>query len=119
MNDTVLGKAARIGEGVLSSLLDLLPDHFYVADSAMRIAYVNKPLAEYFGLSNDEIVGKTFTEVGRDKDFAHLFAELGREIMSTDAPRVTEFGPYHEPDGTLTFLRRFDIPFRHPHSGER
>lgn len=119
MNNEGVGKPARIGEGLLSTLLDVLPDHFYVADSQMRIVYVNKPLADYFGLDLKQIVGKTLPEVGIDKDFARRFAELSRQIMATDEPRVTEVGPFHEPDGTLTYLRRFDIPFRHPETGDR
>jgi PAS domain S-box-containing protein len=114
-----IAEPARIGEGLLSTLLDVLPDYFYVADSQMRIVYVNKPLADYFGLDIKQIVGRTIPEVSIDKDFARRFAELGRQILATDEPRVTEFGPYHEPDGSLTYLRRFDIPFRHPETGER
>lgn len=119
MNNEDVGKPARIGEGLLSTLLDVLPDHFYVADSRMRIVYVNKPLADYFGLDIERIVGRTLPEVGINKDFARRFAELSRQIMATDEPRVTETEPFDEPDGTLTYLRRFDIPFRHPETGER
>ncbi|KAA0212301.1 MAG: PAS domain S-box protein, partial [Leptolyngbya sp. PLA3] len=107
------------GERLFMALLDLLPDHFYVADSDLRLVYVNKPLSDYYGLSNEQLVGKTFTEVGHNKDFARRFADLGRQILEADTPRVTEPAPYPEPDGTLTYLRRFDIPFRHPETGDR
>lgn len=119
MNAHVLGEPTKIGESLLATLLDVLPDYFYVADSLLRIVYVNKPLANYFGLDIKQIAGRTIPEVSMDKDFARRFAELSRQIMAMDEPRVTEFGPYHEPDGTLTYLRRFDIPFRHPETGER
>ena len=51
MTNEGFGKPARIGEGQLSTLLDVLPDHLDVADSKMRLVYVNKPLAGSRGLS--------------------------------------------------------------------
>src|SRR5271167_1893942 len=100
MKDKLIGKADRIGEGLLSTLLDLLPDYFYVADSEMRIVYVNETAARYFKLPKNEIVGKSFSDVEPDTEFARQFAELGRQIMVAGTPRVSDFGPYNEPDGT-------------------
>jgi PAS domain S-box-containing protein len=116
--DEVIGKADPIGEGLLSTLLDLIPDYFYVADSDMRFVYVNKTAAEYFQVPKHEIVGKSFADVEPNTDFARRFADLGRKIMVSGTPHVSEFGPYNEPDGTLSFFRRFDIPFRHPVTDE-
>jgi PAS domain S-box-containing protein len=118
MKDEAAGKGRSHGERLFAMLLDLLPDYFYVIDSDMRVAYVNKPVADYFGLPKDEIVGKKFADLERDKEFARRFVELGRQIMATDAPRVTDVEPYTEPDGTLSYYRRYDIPFRHPATGE-
>ena len=38
--------------------------------------------------------------------------------MATGEPRVSDTAPYPEPDGTLSYYRRYDIPFRHPVTGE-
>src|SRR5688572_1826841 len=100
MNDEVIGGAGRIGEGLLSVLLDVLPDYFYVADADMRFVYVNQTAAEYFGVSKEEIVGKRFMDVEPDTEFARRFADLGRQIMASGEPHVGDFGPYNEPDGT-------------------
>ena len=118
MSDGVIQNAGRIGEGLLSTLLDLLPDYFYVADADMRLVYVNKTAAEYFQVPNHQIVGKAFSEVEPDTDFAHRFANRGRQIIASGKPHVGDFGPYNEPDGTLSYYRRYDIPFRHPQTGE-
>jgi PAS domain S-box-containing protein len=118
VNNEVIGNAGRIGEGLLSTLLDLLPDYFYVADADMRLVYVNRTAAEYFRLPKHEIVGKSFGEVEPDTEFARRFAELGRQIIASGEPHVGDFGPYNEPDGTLSYYRRYDIPFRHPQTGE-
>ena len=118
MSDEAIGKAGGLGEGLFSTLIDLLPDYFYVVDSDVRVVYVNKTAADYFGLPKDEIVGKAFKDIEPDKEFAQGFIELGRQIMATGEPRVSDSAPYPEPDGTLSYYRRYDIPFRHPITGE-
>jgi len=119
MSDEAIGKTAGLGEGLLSTLIDLLPDYFYVNDSEMRFVYVNKSLADYFGLPKDEIVGKTLKDMEPDKEFAHGVNEVVRQTMAAGESRVTDSSPYNEPDGTLSYYRRYDIPFRHPVTGER
>ena len=118
MNDEAIGKADGLGEGLFSMLFDLLPDYFYIYDSDMRVVYVNTTAADYFRLPKDEIVGKTYKDIEPNKEFAHRFNELGRQIMATGEPRVSDTDPYPEPDGTLSYYRRYDIPFRHPVTGE-
>ena len=118
MSDDTIERAGELGEGLFSMLIDLLPDYFYVSDSDMRVVYVNKTASEYFGLPKNEIVGKNCDDIEPDKDFARRFIELGRQIMATGEPRVSDLGPYSEPDGTLSYYRRYDIPFRHPVTGE-
>jgi phosphoserine phosphatase RsbU/P len=118
MSDEAIGKAGGLGEGLFSTLIDLLPDYFYVIDSDVRVVYVNKTAADYFGLPKDEIVGKDFKDIEPDKEFAQRFIVLGRQIMAMGEPRVSDTAPYPEPDGTLSYYRRYDIPFRHPITGE-
>src|SRR3954452_7858640 len=83
MNDEAIGKADGLGEGLFSMLFDLLPDYFYVYDSDMRVVYVNTTAADYFRLPKDEIVGKIYKDLEPNKEFAHRFNELGRQIMAT------------------------------------
>lgn len=114
MSDDIIGKA----DGLLPTLLDLLPDYFYVTDSDMRMIYVNKTAADYFQLSKEEIVGKMLQDIEPDKDFAKKYGEFGRQILADALPSVSDVDPYHEPDGTISYHRRYDIPFRHPKTGE-
>lgn len=118
MNDEGMGQVDRLGESLLSLLFDLLPDYFYVYDSQMRVVHVNKTAADYFARPNGEIVGKPFEDLEPNREFARRLNELGRQIMASGEPRVTDTEPYPEPDGTLSYYRRYDIPFRHPVTGE-
>jgi PAS domain S-box-containing protein len=115
MSDKGKGK---LGESLFAMLVDMLPDYFYVSDSEMRVVYVNKPAADYFGLPKEELVGKRFEDLGSDKEYGHRFIEMGRQIMASGAPRVSDMDPFTEPDGTLSYYRRYDVPFRHPVTGE-
>src|SRR4051794_34362634 len=105
MNNEAIGKAGGLDEGLFSMLVDLLPDYFYIVDSDMRVVYVNKTAADYFRLPKNEIVAKNFNDVEPDEEFAQRFIELGRQIMATGAPRVSDTDPSPEPDGTLSYYR--------------
>src|SRR5882762_2559496 len=94
MSDEVIGKAVGLGEGLISTLIDLLPDYFYVVDSDVRVVYVNKTAADYFGLPKDQIVGQEFKDIEPDEETTHRFVELGRQIMATGEPRVSDTAPY-------------------------
>ena len=83
MKDEVIEKTGGLGEGLFSTLIDLLPDYFYVVDSDVRIVYVNKTAADYFGLPKDQIVGKEFKDIEPHRETAQRFVELGRQIMAT------------------------------------
>ena len=118
MNDDAIGKADGLGEGLLSMLIDLLPDFLFICDSDMRLVYVNKAASDYFGVPKDRIAGKSFLDVEPDEAFARRTIELGRRIMAAGEPSVMDADPYREPDGTLSYYRRYDVPFRHPVTGE-
>jgi PAS domain S-box-containing protein len=114
VSDEIIGKA----DGLLLTLLDLLPDYFYVIDSDMRVVYVNKTAADYFRLPKEEIIGREWQTIEPNQDVARAVVELGRQIMADGRPRVSDGEPYPEPDGTTSYYRRYDIPFHHPRTGE-
>ncbi len=118
MSNDAVGKPDEPCDSLFSTLIDLLPDYFYICDSQMRVVYANKTAADYFGLPKDQIVGRKFTDIEPDKEFADRWVEFGRQIMISGEPRVSDSDPYTEPDGTLSYYRRYDIPFRHPETGE-
>jgi PAS domain S-box-containing protein len=118
MSDEPFEKKGRLGEKLFSKLFDLLPDYFYIHDFDMRLVYVNKATADYFGLPKDQIVGKKLEDLEPDSAFARHFYEVGRQIIASAEPRVSDDVPSPEPDGASSYYRRYDIPFRHPVTGE-
>jgi PAS domain S-box-containing protein len=103
---------------LVSRVLDLLPDFFYVHDYQMRFWYANRPAAEYFGLSKDDIIGRRLIDVDPNRSQAEFFVDVCRKVMRDGVPRTSDDLPYTRPDGTPGFLRQHDFPFVNPHNGE-
>jgi PAS domain S-box-containing protein len=97
---------------LVSQVLDLLPDFFYVHDFDLRFCYANRKAAEYFGTTKADLLGRTLEEVDFNKEQAAYFKEVCRHVMLEGVPRLTDRLPYVRPDGTPGFLRQFDVPFR-------
>lgn len=108
---------AREAVDLLTRVLDLLPDFFYVHDHQMRFVYANRRAAEYFGCSKESIVGRSLLDLDPNKPQARFFVELCRKIMAEGVPRLTDDLPYTRPDGTPGLLRQHDIPFIDPSTG--
>ncbi len=118
MNSGKTVTSGRFEDGLLADLLDLFPEHFYVADSEMRFVYANKALADWLGHSKEELVGKLGSDFDPDTQYAREFAQRGREIMASGASHVGDLKPYRKPDGTVTHLRCYEVPFKHPRTDE-
>ena len=55
---------------MLEATLSSIPDFVYAFDPQRRFAYANSAMAAAFGLSADEMVGKTFAELGYPAEMA-------------------------------------------------
>lgn len=105
---------------LVSQVLDLLPDFFYVHDEDMIFRVCNQKAATYFGFrGTDELVGKSLFDVDSDPEQARFFAEVCRQVMREGQPRITDNLPYRRKDGTGGVLRQHDIPFINPKTGKR
>lgn len=71
------GDAALLGDAALAcqvrflkANLSSIPDFVYAFDRQRRFAYANPPMLALFGLSADEMLGKTFAELNYPVDLA-------------------------------------------------
>jgi PAS domain S-box-containing protein len=82
---------------LLRTLIDTLPDHFFVKDVRGRVVVDNIAHARMLGVkSPDDAVGRT--------DFDHLNAELAGKYRS-DEQRVIDLGDVYNGEETLTDLQ--------------
>ena len=63
----VLASQTRFLDATLSSI----PDFVYAFDRQRRFAYANQAMLDLFGLSADEMLGKTFADLDYPADLAH------------------------------------------------
>jgi PAS domain S-box-containing protein len=102
---------------LLRTLLDLQPDFFYVHDHDMRYRYANRAAADYFGLPKEQLVGKLLAEVEADPQQAAFYVEVCKGIMAGGVPRLTTDLPLRLRDGSLRYVRQYDVPHRDPETG--
>ncbi len=103
---------------LMSMVLDLIPDFFYVHTFDTRFQYVNKAAAEYFGMPRERLLGQRLEDVDHDPKQGKFFAEVCRDVMRDGRPRITDALPYTRRDGTKGFLRQHDFPFIDARTGE-
>ena len=88
------------------------PDHIYFKDAESRFIWINKSLANTFGLSSpDEAVGKS------DRDFftsEHAEAALAdeREVLHSGKPIIGKEEKETWPDGSETWVSTAKMPLR-------
>ncbi|MCB0070266.1 MAG: PAS domain-containing protein [Caldilineaceae bacterium] len=59
-------QTARTNQDFLRSVLDANPNFIFVKDFRHRYVMVNQPLADFYGVTKDEMIGKRFDEITRD-----------------------------------------------------
>lgn len=102
----------------LKQILDLAPMAFYVCDEDLRILMSNRRLAEFFGLSIDEIVGQKLDDLLHPESAETSLANA-RAALESDKPVHTEEESHIDAEGGRHFFEFYDIPFRDPENGRR
>jgi len=68
-------------ENILSTLLDTIPDLFYVMDSDLRFTHINTTMLDIFSLSRENVIGKTAAEVWHG-EYAEEFNNWNVKVVS-------------------------------------
>lgn len=95
----VIGSQRRLLEATLSSI----PDYVYLFDPQRRFVYGNPATLTLFGLSADEIVGKTFADLDYPADLAdRLHGHIDRVLR--DGVTVEDEIFYRSPTGYSAYF---------------
>ena len=68
------------------TILSAAADMHYVLDAEGRFTYANNPLLGLWGLTKDQVLGKTLRELGRDEGTSSLFASHVSSVIETGQP---------------------------------
>lgn len=111
-----LSAAQRLA--LLESLLDRVPDFFYVHDAELRFQYANRAAAEYFGRTKEDIAGLRHRDVD-EAEQARFYEQALIPIIRRGDPVTTDDLPYRRRDGSSGLLQAHIVPFDDPNTGER
>jgi rsbT co-antagonist protein RsbR len=103
----------------LRQIIDLVPHLIFAKDWDGRFILVNQGVADLFGSTVEDIVGKTDIEAGNvfsEKELAD-FLEQDRQIIKSGETLSFEERLEHE-DGAVSFHRTIKIPFEVLDTGE-
>lgn len=97
-----------------AEILSATPDHFVVFNRDQRIQYVNAPTPADLGFERDEMIGKTWAELGMHgpvaRTFEHHLTQVfeGVESLTVDVADINTdqhyklaFRPIHDADGVI------------------
>ncbi len=88
-------------------IIDSLPNFIFVRDKKSRYVLVNKALADTFGKSTGEVIGKSVLETHFDKKEAMRFEEEDRDIIKYDEVFEQEsFHKFQDGIGKWLFLSK-------------
>jgi len=93
---------------LLRNVLDHSPAIIAVRDREGRFQLVNRAYEEMFGVSGDDLKGKTFRDLMPD-DFAEDLASYDRHVMETGEPMIHEHSAALKNGGDMLFSVRFPI----------
>jgi len=76
-----LEEALRRNEAQLTTILDNLKAHVYIKDINYAYTYVNADMCDYLGMSRDDVIGKTDTEIFGEKS-ANRFHRSDQQVFN-------------------------------------
>lgn len=82
-------KAAQENEAIFKTLLNSSYDLVYLKDSSLRYIAVNTNMQRYYGLSEQELIGKQLSEIKPTSD-ARLWESRDRSVLLSGKPLYIE-----------------------------
>ena len=104
-------RALRESEARLRQVMDLVPHFIFAKDEEGRFLLANRAVAEAYGTTVEELVGR------RDADFAQSEAEVRHfleddlEVIRSGRPKVVSEEPITDSRGRVRYLQTTKIPF--------
>ena len=85
-------------ERLLSKMLSFISDFTYIFDREGRFLFANKPLLDLWGLTLEQVIGRTFQQLNYPEELAAKLLNQIEEVFDTGR-NVTDETPYTSPAG--------------------
>src|ERR1700683_5605405 len=104
-------EAALPDEVLVSALMASVPDHLYFVDRESRCVSVSRSLAQFLGLSVEDLLGKTAFDF-LDEATARTYRERDLNIMRTGKALINQMIKDTWPDGRVKWSLSSFMPLR-------
>ncbi len=111
--------AIRQQKEFLSKVIDTSPDLIWVKDWEGRFVLANEAVANLYGTTADELLGKTETDLNSDPDEAVKALAADREVMTTLQPQTVAEQRVTLADGGVRWLQSVRVPLSSPEGTSR
>jgi PAS domain S-box-containing protein len=94
-----------------AAVLDRMPNLVFVKDEFLRFTYVNSALAEIFGTTREQVLGKIDADFIKDLDQVEHFKNDDRTVLLTRKPMMISEEFLSDANGKLHRLATLKVPF--------
>jgi PAS domain S-box-containing protein len=98
----------------LRLIIDLVPSYIFAKDSDGVFLLANKSQADIFGLSPDQVPGKTDEDTGTSPELVKWYRKKDLETIKKGHPVIIPEEQVKRKDGTLGWFQTVKIPYKHP-----
>jgi PAS domain S-box-containing protein len=98
----------------LKQILNLVPSYIFAKDYDGKFLMVNKSLADLFGATPEEVIGKTDADYGATPLQIEWYQKNDREVMDSGKEMFVIEEQVLRKDGTTGWFQTNKIPYRHP-----
>jgi diguanylate cyclase (GGDEF)-like protein/PAS domain S-box-containing protein len=95
----------------LRQVIDLVPHYIFAKDTEGRFVLVNRALADAYGSTVEEIIGKTDADFAKSPEEAANFRKDDLEVINTGTPKLIEAESITDAQQRMRVLQTTKIPF--------
>lgn len=103
--------ALRQSRQQLRQIIDLVPHFIFAKDINGRFILANKSIAETYGTTTEEIIGKTDDNFNNNNEENEHFRKIDREVIISGKPKFIEAEPVTGANNTTKIVQTIKIPF--------
>jgi PAS domain S-box-containing protein len=104
-------EALKASEEHLRQVIDLVPHFIFAKDEQGRFILVNEAMAQAYGATVGELIGKRDADFTATQEEAQRFASDDLEVVRTGKPRLIPEEPITDAQGNTRLLQTLKIPF--------
>ncbi len=104
-------RALREGEARLRQVIDLVPHQIFAKDREGGFLMVNKAVANVYGTTVDELVGRFHRAVHKpEAEISHMLAD-DQEVIDSGVPKFVPAEDFTDCNGNVRILQTTKVPF--------